>query len=103
MGWILVEKFNVKIRSSQRGRKNGKPKLQYYKLVAVEWWDMEASVFLLWVQSLDYIIDFLIFPMQFIDTLKIEETHKLYKKYYILTPILKLINISKTPKSKYKI
>lgn len=36
MGWISIEKFNVKIRSSQIRRKNGEPKVQYYKFVAVE-------------------------------------------------------------------
>lgn len=37
--------------------------------------------------------------MHLIDTLKIEETHKLYKKYCILTLILKLINIIKMQKN----
>lgn len=62
MGWILIAKFNVKIRSSQRGRENREPNVQYYKFVAVEGWGMEESVFLLSVQSLEYIIVFLIFP-----------------------------------------
>lgn len=62
MGWILIEKFNVKIRSSQRRRKNGEPKVQYYKFVAVEGWGMEESVFSLSVQSLGYIIVFFNLP-----------------------------------------
>ena len=37
--------------------------------------------------------------MHLVDTLKIEEIYKLYKKYYILTHLLKFINIIKMSKN----
>ena len=41
--------------------------------------------------------------MHLIDVLKMEEIHKLCKKYCVLTPVLELMNIVKTAKDISKI